>query len=78
MEKQAHVLEKQEEIVLLDAAGIDRLSALLTRGLEQAAVNRKDVIRRERGSQIPAVADACITCCADDCTCNFIALTTTE
>ena len=45
MGKQAHVLEKQEEIVLLDAAGIDRLSALLTRGLEQAAVNRKDVIR---------------------------------
>ena len=32
MGKQAHVLEKQEEIVLLDAAGIDRLSALLTRG----------------------------------------------
>ena len=45
MGKQAHVLEKQEEIVLLDAAGIDRLSALLTRGLEQAAVNLKDVIR---------------------------------
>lgn len=33
---------------------------------------------RERGSQIPAVADTCIACRADDRTCNFIALNTTE
>ena len=33
---------------------------------------------RERGSQIPAVADTCIAGRADDRTCNFIALTSTE
>lgn len=43
--KRSNSLEKKEETVLLDAAGIDRLSVLLTQGLEQAAVNRKDVIR---------------------------------
>lgn len=45
VEKRPRSLEKKEETVLLDAAGIDRLSALLTQALEQAAVNRKDVIR---------------------------------
>lgn len=43
--KRPNGLEKKKETVLLDAAGIDRLSALLTQALEQAAVNRKDVIR---------------------------------
>ena len=45
MGKRSYSLEKKEETVLLDAAGIDQLSALLTKALEQAAVNRKDVIR---------------------------------
>ncbi len=45
MGKQAHVLEKQEETVLLDAAGIDRLAALLTESLGQAAVERKEALR---------------------------------
>lgn len=43
--KQTHALEKRKETVLLDAAGIDRLAALLTEALEQAAVERKEVLR---------------------------------
>lgn len=45
MGKQVHTLEKREETVLLDAAGIDRLAALLTQALEQAAVDRKEALR---------------------------------
>ena len=45
MGKQTHTLEKREESVLLDAAGIDRLAALLTEALGQAAVERKETLR---------------------------------
>ena len=45
MGKQAITLKKREETVLLDAAGIDRLSALLTEALGQAAVERKEALR---------------------------------
>lgn len=43
--KQAHTLEKREETVPLDAAGIDRLAALLTEALGQAGVQRKESLR---------------------------------
>lgn len=45
MGKQAHALEKREEAVQLNAAGIDQLAELLTRALGQAAVERKEVLR---------------------------------
>ena len=45
MGKNTHVLEKREETVLLDAAGIDRLAVLLTGSLGQAAVERKETLR---------------------------------
>lgn len=45
MGKQTHTLEKREETVPLDAAGIDRLAALLTEALKQAAVERKEALR---------------------------------
>lgn len=45
MEKQTYALEKREETVLLDAAGIDRLAALLAEALGQAAVERKEALR---------------------------------
>lgn len=43
--KQAHTLERREETVLLDAAGIDRLAALLAEALGQAEVERKEALR---------------------------------
>ena len=45
MGRQAHTLDKQEETVLLDAAGIDRLAEMLTEALEQADVERKEALR---------------------------------
>ena len=45
MGRQAHTLERREETVLLDAAGIDRLAALLTEALERADVERKEALR---------------------------------
>ena len=45
MEKRKSALQKRRENVILDRAGVDQLSALLTRGLEEAGVDRKDVIR---------------------------------
>ena len=45
MRKQTHNLKRQEETVLLDAPGIDRLAELLTHGLEQAGVQRRETLR---------------------------------
>ncbi|WP_297213097.1 dicarboxylate/amino acid:cation symporter [uncultured Flavonifractor sp.] len=45
MDKKTRTLQRKREAIKLDGAGIDRLSALLTQALEQAAVTRKDVIR---------------------------------
>lgn len=45
MSKKQCTLSKQHKEVPLDEAGIDGLSQLLVKALEQAAVNRKDVIR---------------------------------
>lgn len=45
MNKKTITLQKKREEVKLDGAGIDQLSALLAQALEQAAVDRKDVIR---------------------------------
>lgn len=45
MDKRKSTLQRKRESVRLDGAGIDRLSALLTQALEQAGVNRKDIIR---------------------------------
>lgn len=45
MAKKEKALQKRRETVLLDAAGIDRLSALLTETLEQAGTERRDTVR---------------------------------
>ena len=45
MNKDKLTLPKQRKEVALDEAGIDTLSQLLAGALEQAAVNRKDIIR---------------------------------
>ena len=45
MKEEKLTLPKQRKEVPLDAAGIDTLSQLLADGLEQAGVNRKDIIR---------------------------------
>ena len=45
MGKQSHILEKREENVLLDAAGIDCLAELLAQALGQAGVERKEALR---------------------------------
>lgn len=45
MKKQKLTLPRQRREVPLDGAGIDTLSQLLADGLEQAGVNRKDIIR---------------------------------
>lgn len=45
MHKDKLTLPKQRQQVPLDGAGIDTLSQLLAGALEQAAVNRKDIIR---------------------------------
>ena len=45
MKKNRLTLQKQRQKVLLNEAGIDTLSQLLAGALEQAAVNRKDIIR---------------------------------
>lgn len=69
MGKQAHTLEKREETVLLDAAGIDRLAALLTEALGQAAVDRKEALRLRLATEdILAVWQRGI---ADSAACKF-------
>ena len=45
MGKKKWTLEKQLKEIPLNEAGIDALSQLLAGALEQAAVNRKDIIR---------------------------------
>ena len=45
MKKRKITLQRKRENVRLDEAGIDQLSALLAQALEQAATDRKDVIR---------------------------------
>ena len=45
MSKDKLTLSRQRKEVPLDGAGIDTLSQLLANGLEQAGVNRKDIIR---------------------------------
>ena len=45
MTKNKLTLSKQRKTVPLDGAGIDALSQLLVTALEQAGVNRKDIIR---------------------------------
>ena len=45
MGKQSHNLEKREETVFLDAAGIDRLADLLTQALGQTGAERREILR---------------------------------